>query len=245
MSIRLRLLSTASATALAASLLTGAPALAGVMDLNFDGINPTYPFTSGSVAVENYYNGGTASNGATGPNYGVTFTDNALTICLNGSGGVDCSNTSKGGGPGSQTAALFWLSGSQTFMDVAAGFTTGFSFNYTDPFVSGSSVSVYSGLDGTGTLLATIPLATTPSGCPGYDGQYCPFVPIGVTFAGTAESVSFAGTANFVVYDDITLGSSVPGTPLPAAAPLFAAGLGVIGLLARRRRQNRAAVAAV
>jgi len=41
-------------------------------------------------------------------------------------------------------------------MDVAAGFTTGFSFYYSS--ADAGSVDVYSGLDGTGTLLASVPL---------------------------------------------------------------------------------------
>lgn len=243
---KVTLLSTASAAVMAASLLTGS-AHAGIIDLTFDGISPTYPFSSGSIQILNYYDGGMASNGQTGPSDGITFTNNALVICLN-STTSSCSNTSKGGlgDPNSRTGALFWLSGPQTFMDVPGGFTTGFSFNYADPNTGGASVSVYSGLDGTGTLLGTLNLALTPSDCPGYGAAYCPFQPIGVTFLGTAESVSFAGTANFVVYDDITLGSSNPGpgaTPLPATLSLFAGGLGVLGMVARRRKKQQQAVA--
>ena len=49
-------------------------------------------------------------------------------------------------------------------MNVAAGFSTGFSFYYAAPFDTGS-VTVWSGLNGTGTLLATDILALTPDGC--------------------------------------------------------------------------------
>lgn len=40
---------------------------------------------------------------------------------------------------------------------------------------------------------------------------------------------------------DITGGGGLNGTPLPAALPLFAGGLGVMGLLARRRKRKLAA----
>jgi hypothetical protein len=50
--------------------------------------------------------------------------------------------------------------------------------------------------------------ALTPSGpCPGHDAGFCPFFPIGLAFSGTAESVSFAGVANQIVFDDVTFGS--------------------------------------
>ena len=38
--------------------------------------------------------------------------------------------------------------------------------------------------------------------------------------------------------DNITIADAIGSTPLPAALPLFAGGLGVIGLLARRRKQK-------
>ncbi len=43
----------------------------------------------------------------------------------------------------------------------------------------------------------------------------------------------------------ITAGAPIPGTPLPAALPLFATGLGAMGLLGwRRKRKNTTAIAA-
>ena len=106
----------------------------------------------------------------------------------------------------------------------ASGFTTGFSFTYSAPFFTGD-VYVYSGLNRTGTLLATLVLPGNVkrlrySGCMGHN--YCPTYPEGVTFAGTAKSVNFSGTADCLVYDNITLGSGTPitTTPLPAPPPL-------------------------
>src|SRR5271155_4720196 len=149
---------------------------AATIDLNFEGINSTYP--SGFAFIDNFYNGGTSSDGTSGPNYGVAFSPNAQAICLN-SLTVVCSNTSRGGlAPSSAEGGLFFLSGSTTAIDVAAGFPPGFSFNYSAPFDTGT-VSVWSGLDGTGTLLASFGLPTTSSGCPGYTAAFCPFFPIG------------------------------------------------------------------
>ncbi len=113
-------------------------------------------------------------------------------------------------------------------MNVAAGFTTGFSFNHANINDAGS-VSVYSGLSGTGTLLATlaIPITTTGPGCETtYDAGFCPFVADGISFSGTAESVSFAGVENQIVFDDVTFGSSTPGgVPEPAALTLLTTAL--------------------
>ncbi len=113
-------------------------------------------------------------------------------------------------------------------MDVAAGFTTGFSFNYVSLSDSGS-VTVWSGLDGTGTLLGTIDLSPNAGSCPGYDAQFCPFSPIGVTFPGTAKSVEFAGVANQIGFDDVTFGSSTPGG-IPEASTWAMMALGFAGL---------------
>lgn len=215
--------------------VTAITASAAVVDLTFEGINKTYP--SGYAFIQQFYNGGTSSDGTSGPNYGVSFPANAQAICLNTIGAF-CSNTSRGGlgDPNSQRGALFFLSGTNTFVDVAAGFTTGFSFNYTAVHVGGS-VSVWSGLDGTGTLLATLNLPVTPSGpCPGYSAGFCPFFPIGVSFSGTAQSINFGGVANQIVFDDVTFGSATPGnTPEPGTLVMF--GSGVIGLAGMLRRK--------
>lgn len=228
-----------AATAFAA--LTATSASASVIVLDFEGVNSTYP-TFDYAFVQDFYNGGTSSAGTSGPNVGVGFSDNAQAICLN-TAGVFCSNTARGGlgDPNSQRGGLFFLSGVETFMNVVAGFTTGFSFFYTAPFQAGS-VSVFDGLSGTGTQLATLTLPTTPSTCDSsFSATFCPFVTTGVGFEGTARSVSFAGVADQIVFDDITFGSVTPGQPmapipLPAAGWLLVGGLGALAAVRRRKQ---------
>lgn len=203
-------------------------AQAGTIVLTFEGLKD-------QEQVLNYYNGGFGGSGSgPGPNYGITFGSDSLSIisqCCGGTGNFD--------GAPSMPTILFFLSGVGDVMDVPAGFTTGFSFFYSAPIHPGS-VTVYSGLDGTGSVLASLSLPTTPDGhtfgppCSGnYD--YCPWLPIGVSFSGTAMSVNFSGTANFIGFDDVTLGSSTPGTPEPGTLVLF--GSGVLGLAGFVRRK--------
>jgi hypothetical protein len=231
-------------TSLSKSLFTLAvfsatPALADVNVINFEGIAP-YP-NNNIVFIDQYYNGGTSSAGTSGPNYGVSFSANSLLLCLN-SQTVTCSNGSRGGlAPSSAEGALFFVSGTDSVMNVAAGFEQGFSFNYVSTFEAGS-VSVFDGLNGTGNLLATIALSPNAGSCPGYSAGYCPFSSVGVNFAGVARSVSFAGVANYIAFDDITFGSAIVGgggaVPEPASWAMMVAGFGLAGHALRRRRRT-------
>lgn len=224
--------------------------------LNFEGIAKT-TIWSLDPQIREFYNGGFSSDGTQGFNYGVSFGSNALAICLT-STTDQCrtkdsqafSNTSRGGlgDPGSRRGALFWLSGSQTYLNVSAGFDTGFSFYYAAAF-QGGSISVFDGPNATGKVLATLALPINASGktgtvgpvCPGYQADFCPFTPVGVSFSGVAFSVGFGGAANQIVFDDMTFGSTIPGpdikaVPLPASIGLL--GLGIVGLGIARRRKN-------
>lgn len=220
-----------------AAALVAAPASASVVVLNFSGLNGT-----GEEGPLNYYNGGTGSLGSgPGPNYGVVFGSDALSC--SGQPGGTCNTAMIPGGTGAN--ALFFLTGPGDVMNVAAGFTTGFSFFYSAPIFPGT-VSVYSGLNGTGTLLATLALALTTdgnstAGCQSTD--YCPYVATGVTFAGTAESVLFTGTANYIAFGDITLGSATAGgggtTTVPEPETLALLGLGLVAAASTTIRRRR------
>jgi hypothetical protein len=216
---------------LVAVIFGAAPTKAQV--LNFDGI------ASCDASVGSYYNGGTAGDGSgPGPNFGIVFSNNAITLqdFFAGGSGFPC-NSNTGNMP-SSPMGLFFLSGSAATMDVAAGFTTGFSFFYTAQNNPGS-VSVWSGLDGTGTLLASLALPTNDSTCL-VTPTFCHWDPIGVSFSGTAESVNFGGSANQVVFDNITLNSSTPGTT-PEPGTLVQMGSGLIGLAGALRHILRKA----
>ena len=157
-------------------------------------------------SINQFYNGGTGGSGSgPGANYGISFSPNALAVIDSDAGG-----SGNFGGEPSPDTAMYFVSGTAV-MNVAAGFTTGFSFYYTS-YQYPSSVTVYDGLNGTGNVLATLALPVTPyNGAPDPYGTFSPFVPIGVSFAGTARSVDFGGTVNQVAFDNITIGSATPG----------------------------------
>ena len=219
-------------------LAIASSASAEVIYLDFENI-ADYPNDS-NILIDGYYNGGTASNGNSGVNLGVEFSSGATLLCLNNIG-VSCSNTSRGdqGIDTSRNGALYFPS-TNPFMNVAAGFDTGFAGVYSDPFSAGSFISIFDDIDGLGNLLATLNLPGTPDGfgaCPGYTAQYCPFIEFSVAFSGVAKSVFFGGAANSQVFDDITFGSIDAGGPIvkassPSILALF--GLAIAGLGARR-----------
>ncbi|MCC7236768.1 MAG: PEP-CTERM sorting domain-containing protein [Bryobacterales bacterium] len=193
--------------------------------LTFEGLQNLEP-------VQNYYNGGAGGFGSVGPNLGIVFNANALAII-----DADAGGTGNFGGEPSPDTALFFLSGT-AILNYAAGFDTGFSFYYSAINQPGS-INVYDGIDGTGNLLASLNLPTTPfNGGPDPTGQFSPFLPIGVAFNGIARSIDFGGTVNQIAFDNITFGSATPSNgevPEPATWTMVAGG--VLALLFSRRRR--------
>jgi PEP-CTERM motif len=199
-------------------LLCGAQAKAdSTIVLTFEGIGDLVP-------IGNYYNGGA------GGSLGIVFGPDSLAVVSILSGGSgNFSNA-----PSGETVAFF-LTGAGDVMNVAAGFNTGFSFFYSATTNPGT-VTVWSGLSGTGMLLATLTVPPNGSCTPG--PNFCHWTAEGVTFAGTAESVNFSGTANEIGFDNITLGSATAGgsTATPEPATILLLGAGSLGLLGVRRK---------
>ena len=142
--------------------------------------------------VGNYYNGG---GGPNIPNYGVSFSSNfyglrSVYAPVNpGTGNFAPDPT--------QTPAIFvngaygaHVTGS---MNVSGGFSSGINFFYTAGFQE--TIQIWSGTNGSGTLLATLTLSPNDGSCSPAPA-YCNWSSAGMTFSGVAKSVTFSGTAN-------------------------------------------------
>ena len=144
-------------------------------------------------------------------------------------------SVSKGGlGPAdSQESALDFNSAIPAFIDVAGGFTTDLSLNYVTSLLK-VSLSVWSGLDGTGDLLATISLPANAVGCPDFgDADLCPFTSAHVSFLGIARSIQFSGIAADV--DDIRFTAA----PEPSTWAMLLIGFVGLGYAALRRSEAK------
>ena len=183
--------------------------------------------------IGNFYSGGFGGNGSgPGPNFGVTFSNNAQAFI-----DIDAGGSGNFGGEPSPDTALSFLFGNSFTMNLTSGWKDSFSFYYSSPVYTGS-VTVYDNLDGTGNVLGSIGLPLTPdTGAPDPNGRYSPLVPMAVTFNGVAKSVDFGGTAWYIVWDDIGFGSGSSGSSIPEPSTMLLLGSGLIGLAGYGRRK--------
>lgn len=210
-----------SAALLTAGLLYSA-ASSAIVVLDFEG-------AGNLAALNNFYNGGTDSLGNSGTNYGVTFSGATLSLIdVDAGGGGNFANEP------SPSTTMFFLNANNAVLDQASGFNTGFSFYYSSS--TAAAVNVWSGLGATGSLLGSLNLTAQGfNNCVGDpNGSFCNWTAVGLSFAGTAQSIDFGGTANQTGFDDITFGSSTPGNvPEPALVALL--GLGFAGMAFAKR----------
>ncbi len=196
--------------------------------LNFNGLGNTQ--VVGTFNIGNFYNGG----GFPGTNYGVTFSSDffGLRSAENGGSG-NFSPTPLG------TPAIFvdGPTGSPAtgVMNVAPGFSSGLNFFYTAGFTGtqAETVAIWNGVNGTGTVLATIVLGNNNTSCT--SPLYCTWSVAGASFSGTAHSVTFSGPADELGIADITIGSSSTAIPEPGSIFLLGTGLAAISLSKMRR----------
>ena len=199
---------------LAAGLLSAAPAFSATVTLDFEG-------ASSFQSIANFYNGGTDTGGASGTNVGVLFGGDALALS-NDELGPYFSNAPT---PGSIMAPV----GADAALNAPIGFSGTASFFYSSS--AATSVSIFSGLNGTGTLLGTLNLlANSQTGCS--DTLYCHWDLASLDFGGVAQSMLFGDAANVAGFDNVTIAP----VPLPAAVWLLGSALAGFGGIARRRK---------
>jgi len=209
-------------SALALSMVASTASAAAFV-LDFSGVADP----SGQTTVGGFYNGGTSGDGNSGTNYGVLFSSNAVV------------NNIDLGEPDAQPGVLMVGGpGNPVVIDVAAGFETGFAFNYAS--WTSATLKIYDGFGANGNLLADVVLPAT------WSNACCNWTPFGVAFAGVAHSVRLTDGGNYTAYDDLTFGGLRPGVgetaiPEPETWALMIGGLGIAGGELRRRRRRGAA----
>lgn len=204
-----------SAAALALFAVT--PAFAAQTLIDFETV-------SSFASISGYYNGGADSAGQIGPALGVSFGGDALGL-VNDFGTYFTHAPSPVG--------VMTVVGADATMNVAAGFTDAIAFSYSSSAFVPLAVSVWTGLGGSGELLASFNLVSNAQrGC--NDSDYCRFDHLASTFAGTAHSVTFGNAANVAAFDNISVNINTSAVPEPTAALLLS--LGLTGLFLARRR---------
>jgi hypothetical protein len=194
----------------ALALLAMAPTLACASSFVVDF---EHPWNYGSD-VNGYYAGGTADDGTSGANLGVSF--------VNVSGlSNDADFTYYAGAPSPLGTAY---AHDNAFMNVDSGVSGNLSFFYSTPVAVAGAIKAYSGLDGTGTLLGTFDLGANSS------ESYDTWSSVTLRFDGLARSFDLTGSANVVGFDNIS------AVPEAASTAMMLAGVAVLAGLARRRR---------
>jgi hypothetical protein len=193
------------AAALAAPLLAATPAFAVVINVDFE--TPT-----SFASIDGHYAGGTDSDGVAGANLGVTFGLDALAL-RNDAAGPYFSNAPS-------PLGVMTVVGGDSAMNVALGFTT-LALQYSSRASVFNGVQVWSGLNGSGSLLASLSLSANAQAGGCSDSPLCNFSGLSAASFGVARSVTFGNAAANAVFDNL----SVTVVPEPGSALLMALGV--------------------
>ncbi|MDC8786261.1 PEP-CTERM sorting domain-containing protein [Roseateles koreensis] len=200
----------------ALALFACAPAFAAPVAFTLD-FEKTWAFGTG---VAEYYNGGTADDGSTASaNVGVSFT-NVFGFSN------DAASTNFANAPSSLGVAYADNTNGAAYMNVAAGVDSSLSFYYAAVGDAAGAIKVYSGLNGTGTLLGTFDLAATST-----TGAFDSWKQQTISFSGVAQSFDLSGTTGVAALDNVS------AVPEPSSVTLMLAGVAVLVGMRTGRRQ--------
>lgn len=209
----------AVAAAAAFVVIASAPALASASAFSIDFEADWNANNQFAPDLDNYYNGGTASNGASGPNRGVSF------VNVSGLSNQSPDFTYYANAPSPLGTAF---AHDNAYLNVASGVGNALAFYYSSPNDVVGAVRAFSGLNGTGTLLGTIDLVANF-----IDGSYDNWSLATLRFSGVARSFDFTASADAagVLFDNVAT------VPEPGMGLMLALG-GAAALFARRSRRR-------
>jgi len=143
--------------------------------------------------------------------------------------------TDSAGAAGTNLGAVMFATDSSALLNFAAGFVDELSFYYSALSSAFDVVTIYSGLDGSGSVLSSISLTANAQlgGCS--DSPLCNWQRVALPFAGTGRSIGFGGNAGNVAFDNI----AITAVPEPETYAMLAMGLAGV-ILAVRRQRNKA-----
>jgi hypothetical protein len=195
--------------------------------------------------INTFFDGGSDAYGTAGGaanNVGVTFSTPAEFLNAGTKGTGFNGGTGKFENvPSGATGVLYMASvptATTPILDDAHGFT-GISLNYSllgNSSSYNSTISLYSGLDGTGSVVGTLTLsaASTTATCSNPQDSFCTWSSVSnQALTGVAESAVFNGNAR--IYSEFDAVALTTPVPLPGGLWLMLGGIGGLGGLARRR----------
>lgn len=199
------------------ALCIATPALAGATTIDFETV-------TSFASIGAYYNGGADSTGRVGPALGVSFSGGALGLMNDPAPFAPYFSHAP-----SPLGVMAPVEADST-LNVASGFADAFSFYYSASSAVSNGVQVWSGLNGTGTVLAAFSLIANAQNGGCSDSAYCRFDQLYGTFAGTARSVTFGNATNVAAFDNLSI------TPVPEPTTVLLMAMGLAGLALVRRR---------